>query len=252
MRGESLQRWQSVATLPDLASDDIHLWQFSLRSPQHHINPLRALLSREEIARADRLLRPADRLRFTVGRARVRQLLGGYLATDPGRLELTTLPQGKPVLAVPALSFNLSHSADLALLAIARSVPLGVDLELVRPDLDWGPLSRRYFSRGEQLALQQLAPEQQLEAFVTIWSRKEAFLKATGSGFHQPFDMIEVSAPPAPAALLSDGGNSAAAGDWHLADIPIGPNYRAALAYPSPRRKVVLLELGPEGNPPWG
>lgn len=248
MSSASAQHWQRVATLPNLGTDDIHLWQFSLQTPEPRIDSLRSFLSPEEIARAERLLRPTDSLRFIVGRARLRQRLSSYLGIAPACLKLIILPQGKPVLAEPALSFNLSHSGDLALLAIARSGALGVDLEQVRPELDWRPLASRYFSSREQQALQELAPAQQTEAFFTIWTRKEAWLKAIGSGFHLPFDTFDVSAPPAPAALLRHQGNPSAPRDWQLDNIPIGPNYCATLAYPAPQRKVLLLDLGPANN----
>lgn len=250
MSSESAQHWQRVATPPNLGPDDIHLWQYSLQAPENQITTLRSFLSREEIARADRLLRPGDRLRFIVGRARLRQLLSDYLDIKPNLLALRTLPQGKPVLAEAELSFNLSHSGELALLAVARTLALGVDLERVRPELDWKPLANRYFSKGEQQALQALQPEQQTEAFFSIWTRKEAWLKAVGSGFQLPFDRIEVSAPPEPAALLSCRQYPAAPDDWQLDDLPIADNYRATLAYPAPQRKLLLLDRAPGSNQP--
>lgn len=248
MKGASAQHWQSLAAPPDLGAEEIHLWQYSLQPPETSIDLFKSLLSPEEIARAERLLRPADRKLFIVGRGRLRQLLGSYLGCEPARLELTTLPQGKPVLVEPRLQFNLSHSGELALLAVARSTALGVDLEQMRPEFDWQPLASRYFSREEQLALQQLPPRQQTAGFFSVWTRKEAWLKARGSGFHLPFDTFDVSAPPAPAALLRHQGNPAAPGAWHLEDIPIGASYCATLAYPPPKRGVLLLNLSPGSN----
>lgn len=249
MTAVAVRPWQSVTAFPDLGSDDIHLWQFSLQTSENQSKQLRSLLSQEEIARAARLIRPVDGLRFMFGRARLRQLLAGYLGCDPASLKLTTLPQGKPVLVDSTLSFNLSHSGELALLAIARTLPLGVDLEQFRPELDWKPLAGRYFSPGEQRALQTLPPALQTRAFITIWTRKEAWLKATGSGFQLCFDSIEVSAPPAAAALLSCQENPAAPSQWHLEDIPMAGNYCATLSYPAPRRQVLLLQqdFGPTG-----
>lgn len=245
MSAESAQHWQRAATVPDLGPDEIHLWQFSLQTSQATIDRQRLLLSPAEMSRAKRLLRPDDGRRFLVGRATLRQLLGCYLDIEPDRLELSSLPQGKPVLTTPGLSFNLSHSADLALLAIARSFPVGVDLEQLRPELDWSPLARRYFSPGEQQALRDLPPEHRTEAFFAIWTRKEAWLKAIGSGFHLPLDTFEVSAPPAPAALLRRQGNPSAPGQWHLETLPLNADYCATLAYPAPQRKLLLLTYTP-------
>lgn len=248
MSAESARLWQSAATVPFLGPEEIHLWQFSLQTSEARIDHLRTLLSPAEIARAERLIRPADGMRFLIGRATLRQLLGSYLAIEPARLELSTLPQGKPVLTQPRLSFNLSHSGDLALLAIARSAALGVDLEQVRPELDWNPLARRYFSNHEQQALRNLAPAQQTVAFFTIWTRKEAWLKAIGSGFDLPLDTFDVSAPPAPPALLRHQGHPAAPSAWQLDAIPMAANYCATLAYPAPQRTVLLLDLNSSCN----
>lgn len=241
-------QWQSAATVPSLAPEAIHLWQFSLQVAESHSGSLRSLLSPEEISRAERLLRPADGLRFIVGRARLRQLLGSYLAVEPHRLDFSYLPHGKPVLTHHSLSFNLSHSGDRALLAIAPSVPLGVDLEMVRPELDWRPLASRYFSSKEQQALQEIAPQEQTAAFVTIWTRKEAWLKAVGSGFQLPFDSFDVSAPPAAPALLRHQGDPDAPTNWQLEEIPVAADCRATLAYPAPERKVSLFDFCPSDS----
>lgn len=238
-------QWQGATTVPSLGPEAIHLWQFSLQVAESCIDGLRSLLNPVEISRTERLIRPADRLHFIAGRARLRQLLGSYLAIEPHRLEFSYLPHGKPVLTHHSLSFNLSHSDDRALLAIARSVPLGVDLEMVRPALDWGPLASRYFSRKEQQALQKIAPQEQTAAFFTIWTRKEAWLKAVGSGFHLPFDSFDVSGPPAVPALLRHQGDPDAPRNWQMEEIPVAADCRATLAYRAPEREVSLFEFCP-------
>jgi 4'-phosphopantetheinyl transferase len=235
--------WLPAPAAPTLGPEEIHLWRYSLAATAEELANLRALLAADEIARADRLLRPSDGQRFTAGRGRLRQILSRYLSIPPGAIPLTTGAQAKPAVAGSPLSFNLAHSGESALLAVARSCELGVDLETIDPALDWIPLARRYFADSERQALLALPPSQQPSAFFATWTRKEAILKALGSGFQLPCDSFAVSVPPAPAALLRHRGDVEAPQRWRLQDLPLGPGYRAALAYPAPSKFLVLWDL---------
>lgn len=248
MSPDPVLAWLPAPISPVLGPVEIHLWRFSLTVLDREYANLRSLLSADEVTRADRLLRPADGHRFAVGRGRLRQILSRYLTLAPADIALTTLSHGKPVLATPLLSFNLAHSGDLALLAIARSGDLGIDLEKLQRDFVWAPLAERYFSAGERQSLLAIDPEQQPSAFFTLWTRKEAYLKALGSGFHRPLDSFEVSAPPAPAALLFQQGDPAAPTRWQLQDLSIGTGYQATLAYPAPRRRLLPWDLLPNSR----
>ena len=105
-----------------------------------------SMLDRAEQERAARFRCPADRVRFLVGRAALRQVLGTWLDCDPAALRFRYGPHGKPVLDGSEQTtphFNLAHSGNLILLAFHPSRPVGVDVERLRPGLDWRPIARR-------------------------------------------------------------------------------------------------------------
>ena len=144
-----------------------------------------SMLDRAEQDRAARFRRPEDRARFLVGRAALRQVLGTWLDRDPAALRFRYGPHGKPALdsvVDAAPHFNLAHSGDLILLAFHPSRPVGVDVELLRPGLDWQPIARRILPTEAVSRLESLPPEQGDAAFLEAWCRLEARLKASGEG----------------------------------------------------------------------
>jgi 4'-phosphopantetheinyl transferase len=164
-----------------LNSTRIDLWQFSLQSPYSPAD--KAILSSDEMARAQRFYFSHHQRRFTKARCMLRRILGAYLTTPPKILEFAYNAQGKPSLITNpcALEFNLSHSGELGLLAIGQTYPMGVDLEFFssRPYLG---ISRELFSHNEQQALLALPQALQPMGFFNIWAQKEAIMKAMGIG----------------------------------------------------------------------
>jgi 4'-phosphopantetheinyl transferase len=166
--------------------DEVHVWSIHVSSAASSPGALERLLSPDEQARAARFLREADRHRFVAAHGGLRQLLGQYLSLPPAALGFTLGEFGKPALADAAagraLSFNLSHAGDWILIALAAGQAVGVDVECIRPDLDFMPIARTQFSPEEVTALTAEAPGAQLDAFFRCWTRKEAYLKARGQG----------------------------------------------------------------------
>jgi 4'-phosphopantetheinyl transferase len=144
--------------------------------------------------------------------------------------------QGKPELVWPAenISFSLSHTGGLMLLAITGNGRVGVDAEIVRPGIEVADLSRRFFAPVEADEILRLRPEEQLAAFFACWTRKEAFVKALGVGLLLPLDSFRVTVR---AELLFDWSNS---GPWTLLDVG-EPGIAAALAVEE--RSPVLRRL---------
>ena len=213
---------------------EVHIRLFSLAIGDAERPGLEQLLTTEERQRADRLLDRQVRNRFITGRGRLREILAGYLEQEPAGLLLTTNPYGKPQLEDRhdhGLRFNLSHSGDLCILALARNCELGVDLEQVRDDLPFEVIARQFFSRHEQTELFSLPPALQPAAFYRCWTRKEACLKACGSGFSSPSDICDVSMlPDQPPTLLALRSNSEQLCEWSLADLAVPEGFCAALA----------------------
>jgi 4'-phosphopantetheinyl transferase len=122
----------------------------------------------------------------------------------------------------------MSHSHNLALLAITEAKQLGVDVEHIRADFATEDIARRYFSRVEVDCFNALANEEQPAAFFRCWTRKEAFIKATGKGLSQALDSFDVTlAPTTPAALLRVADDDASR--WSMSDIDVGADYAASL-----------------------
>ena len=216
------------------SSDEIHVWWVSLQLPAADLHTLAQTLAPDEHARVSRLYFARDRRRFIAGRGLLRTILSRYLGAAPGQLQLCYGPRGKPALATPGgsrLRFNLSHSHDLALLAVTRYREIGVDLEYVRPSAAGDQIAARYFSLKEQEQLQGLPAHEKLMGFWNCWTRKEAFIKACGDGLFRSLDQFDVSlAPGAPAQLLFVRGDPSATDRWSLHALPAPRGYVAAIA----------------------
>jgi 4'-phosphopantetheinyl transferase len=164
-----------------LSPTEVHVWKANLDVSNDRIQPLAALLSEDERARADRFYKQTDRDAFIAARGILRTLLGQYLDRSPAQLQLQYQDRGKPFLQDSPLEFNVTHSHGLALYAIAQSRRVGIDLEYVR-DIEVQALAQRFFSDREFQQLQALPPDRQTATFFKYWTAKEAYLKATGEG----------------------------------------------------------------------
>ena len=217
-----------------LDADAVHLWHFSLDIAPGPRAALAALLSPDERERAARFHFDRDRERYVAGRGCLRLLLGKYLNMAERDIRFRYEAQGKPCLAAPAdasrVCFNLSHSADQALLAVSRGRRVGVDIEAVRPDVDCEALAQTYFSSAEQEALFVLPQTGRAAAFFRLWTRKESYLKAHGAGLNLPLDSFDVSlVPDAPNLLLATRPDASDAHCWRMIALSAPPGFAAAL-----------------------
>jgi 4'-phosphopantetheinyl transferase len=231
--------WILTPPLPELPADAAHVWRAALDVDPA---PFERVLSPEEREHAARFRFERGRERYTVARGVLRALLGAYLACAPQDLRFVYGARGKPALEPGVLEFNVAHSHDLALIAVARGRRVGVDVEAVRELSDAAQIARRFFSAAECAALSAVPAEQQLQAFFACWTRKEAFLKARGEGIAFGLDQFDVTlAPGEPARLLAvrdlrvpEGGTPGEAARWSLAALEPGPGFAGALAVEGP------------------
>ena len=186
-----------------LNSARIDLWQFSLTTPYSAADV--ATLAHDEIVRAERFYFARHKRRFTRARIMLRRILAHYLAQPPASLVFDYNKQGKPSVQAPplALEFNLSHSGELALLAVGLTYPLGVDVEFfsARPFLG---ISREIFSSSEHQALLALPVGLQPLGFFSVWSQKEALMKAMGLGLSYPTQHLHFPLTPTSAFTFTD------------------------------------------------
>src|SRR5258706_9207194 len=165
-----------------ILENEVHVWTVNLRSHTIDLEPLYALLSDDERARARRFCFVEHANRYTVARASLRRILGRYTGVAPGLLQFNYSANGKPFLTNGLIRFNLSHSSDLAAVAVAHDREIGIDVEQIRNDDDLLDVAEHYFAPAERASLRLLSAEERPFGFFRCWTRKEAYLKARGEG----------------------------------------------------------------------
>ena len=207
------------------------------------------LLPRTDLDRAERFAQQVDRDRHLLAWSVARLILAALLERSPRSLEFADNGYGKKHIDLPdcRLRFNISHSGDYVLVALADRLEVGVDVESMRPLPDLMAVAARFFSPAERAILQALPADRREDAFFAVWTRKEAFIKAVGMGLSLPLDAFDVSVDPdAAGRLLSVRHPGQHADFWSLSDIATVPEYRAALALGGPgaqsHRAVDLTE----------
>jgi 4'-phosphopantetheinyl transferase len=224
--------WPLPAVLPPpLAADEVHVWCAGPESCAS-ADRFRCVLTADEHERVQRFVSPAARQQFVLARGLLRTLLGHYLDRPPQEIAFTHGPAGKPMLAEgPRLHFNISHSHGFVLAAFSGVGEVGVDVEKVRLFSDEMELAHRFFAPAEAAALAALEGEQRRHAFFHVWTRKEAFLKATGQGIAFGLERFEVSVPPDdPARICRIDGSPEPAQQWSLRTLTPAAEYVGTLA----------------------
>lgn len=230
--------WSSRPGMPRASADEIHVWRVRLERPHTAAACREDDLSPEERVRAAALRFLTDRARFVATRTALRRILGAYSDTEPARLHFAYGPHGKPELRDhPDLSFNVSHSGELALVAVTRRRPVGIDVERVREDVSIDELATLVFTDRERRALGRSPGSdgasrsaRELADFFVLWTCKEAVMKAIGAGVWLPPQSVEVSLASQPPVPTRVGGDAEAARRWSLKRIDVGPGYAAAVA----------------------
>ena len=222
--------WSIASPDFELSFRYVDLWRLHLALPATDEELLQRVLSEDELTRANRFKFEGDRRRFMVARGQLRNILGRYLGTDPQKLAFSYGPRGKPHLAAP-VGFNVSHSEELALVAVACQRIVGVDLEAIRVIRDFEKIAERFFSSRENAELAGMQDIERQEAFFRCWTLKEAYVKATGDGLTRPTESFDVAfSRDGPVQLLSVQGSTEEAYRWELLGFQPAPGYIGALA----------------------
>lgn len=212
---------------------DVHVWQARVSLFAEREDDLRATLDDAELQRAAGFRFARDRTQYVVAHGLVRTLLGTYLDVAAQRLRFAVGPHGKPSLCEPAtqpaLEHNLSHSGDIVLIAVARGRAVGVDVERWAGDILCDELAEYCFSSAERAELAATTRRDKAAAFFAGWSRKEAYIKATGVGVADGLDYFDVSLAAGNPALLADRRPAASADSWRLNDVAVSAGYSGAV-----------------------
>jgi 4'-phosphopantetheinyl transferase len=222
---------------------DLHVWFVDLNPAAPLAEEKERLLSAEELSRAARFVFPRDRRRYVGAHVALREILGSYLEKSGVEVRLIAGPHGKPSLDAPGdswLQFNLAHSHEGALIACARGLEVGIDLEWIRENVDADLIVASSFSADERAEWAVLSAAERHTAFFAGWVRKEAYVKALGVGLSHPASSYTVRlASAGPPALLGDVLQPGAETLWCLYGIDVPAGYIAAAATPG-RLRVVM------------
>ncbi len=233
--GQPAQSWLPSSGENQLSSEDVHVWCVAVEPLIGRVHQLIKLLSQAERQRASAFVHRVDRERFVVAHGALRKLAGCYLGVAPEAVQFSETAYEKPclegALAESGLQFNLSHSQGYVLIAFARQRQVGVDLEWVRPLPDLEQIAIRTFSPAEGAAWMDLPSAERLAGFYRCWTRKEAFIKALGSGLSYPLKRFSVSlSSEAANCLLQVDEPPAEALRWVVLGLETVAGYAAALA----------------------
>jgi 4'-phosphopantetheinyl transferase len=236
-----------------ISAHTVHVWRADLGLEAAHLRRLAQNLSADEKERSSRFRFARDRDRFVGARGLLREILAPYLNASPRRLSFGYSAHGKPFLAGEEhspLRFNVSHSFDAMLLAIAHMREVGVDVEGVRnisPAMD--EIGDTVLSEPEKQALARFDGEDKRTNFLRFWTLKEAYIKADGRGVSLPLERIDVSAPEGRVAVLNEAtGEWRTCPRWKLRTLTPVPGYVAALAAEGQDWRLALWQWSGESS----
>jgi 4'-phosphopantetheinyl transferase len=215
-----------------LRDNDLHVWCMTLVVPDDTYANLQTVLSPVERERAARFHAEGVRRRFVVAHAGLRSILSWYVGVEPAELVFNRGVYGKPTLPAGCgdgtVCFNLSHSADVAVCAVARGHEVGIDVEQIRENVSTERIAAQFFSAQEQALLTERGNT--TVAFSRIWVRKEACLKATGEGIGGGLRNFSVTlADGAEVVVPSEVGDRT----WVVRALSVPSGYEAAVAAPA-------------------
>ena len=224
----TLTRWLAPSSQTSLNVKEVIVWRVLVDQAQ--AATYWPLLSQDEQARAQRFHFAKDRKVFVVARGVLRLLISRYLPANPASITFSKTEFGKPFLPDSSLHFNLSHSGNIVLLAFARDIELGVDVEQYKPLPDLADIAQNFFSAQEQTALFSLPISEQQAAFFRLWSRKEAFIKERGEGLSHPLDSFDVSLSAENPQLLATRKSAIDVVDYTIQALNVEDGYESAVA----------------------
>jgi 4'-phosphopantetheinyl transferase len=227
--------WFDAPESLSLPADAVHVWRVGIKALAQHLPHLERLLSAEERMHVARYRREEDRACRIVARGALRSLLSKYLGRSAEELTFIHGPHGKPMLdpasSETTIEFNLSHSGDVVLLAFSGRGAVGIDVEVVRADIDLHGLAARVLGPEEIAIIERADETLRAQLFFQAWTRKEAVLKALGTGFSvEPRELVVLTEP-----VSSDGpticrGPAGTLRPLGIVDIVAGQGFAAAVA----------------------
>lgn len=230
--------------------DSVEIWRIRTDAPAHHLAGLASLLDKQEQQRAASIRDPRARARFVVAHGVTRLIVADRLGTDPEAIRWRHGEHGKPELDHPAsdLCINLSHSAELALVAVSVQRPVGVDVQEIGRPGDPTQLAARYFPEAEARWVAAAGRRvQRLDRFAKLWVRKEACVKAAGGRLAQGLLLPVASAGG--TVLVQDPASETFR--LLVSDVAAPKGFRAAVAVVGHRPYRIIARQWTPGRGPF-
>ena len=217
--------WQIAPKQKKISQDAIDVYKLSFTELLSSYTDLLSLLNIEEVNRANQFSFERDRQHFILGRGYLRFLLGQYLHMPGSDIAFVYQTHAKPMVSALQnsldLQFNISHTHDFLVIVLSLQHEVGVDIELMRSNIDVLNMAQHSFSAEEYQAIAALPAQQQQELFFQLWTRKEAVLKCLGSGLYHPLEKVVV---------LQPGYVTVENEDCYVQSFFLAEDYQAALA----------------------
>lgn len=224
-------KWAQPVSDLKLETHHVDIWRIALDLELDSVKRFESTLSADEVERAAKFQFPKDRDRYVIAHGFLRDVLSRYLKDESSHFKFSVNSFGRPSLKGHDLEFNLTHSADFALVAVTTNHKIGVDVERIRSGISAHVIARQYFSKAEVAELEMVPLELRERAFFVGWTRKEAYIKAQGMGLSLGLDSFDVSiTPDQPAILRATRPNPEEAIRWTLLSFPVDSRYEAAVA----------------------
>lgn len=240
----SIKRWERSPSRPILKFGQAHVWRVDLSEMLPQVGSLLPLLTQEERQRGERLVSTRLRQRFFISHAILRLILSTYLEESPEEIQFKKATHGKPSLDGYPLQFNMTHSEDVALYVITSNTEVGIDVEYLKRMHDMDALVKRFFSKRENKEYQSFIGVERRLAFYRAWTRKEAYLKATGQGLSYPLDHFDVSlAADGMRCLLRINDSDEEASAWTVFSFEPFQDYLASIALKAPLDELTTYEF---------
>jgi 4'-phosphopantetheinyl transferase len=240
----SIKRWERSPLRPILKFGQAHVWRVDLSEMVPQLESLLPVLTEEERQRGERLVSVSLRQRFFISHAILRLILSAYLEESPREIQFKKAAHGKPSLDGCSLQFNMTHSKDVALYVMTSNTEVGIDVEYLKRMYDMDALVKRFFSQRENEEYRTFIEAERHLAFYRAWTRKEAYLKATGQGLSYPLNHFDVSfAEDGMRCLLRVNDCDEEASAWTVFSFEPFQDYLASIALKAPLDELITYDF---------
>jgi 4'-phosphopantetheinyl transferase len=226
-----------------MKSEIIEIWHGQVTSEDAHYQAYWRVLDAAEQAHAEKLKNALLHKRYVEVYGRLRNVLAKILNQSPEKIRIKKAEHGKPYLVdYPELAFNLSHSADRLIIALGWNCQLGIDIEFCKQRINLSGLVDKCFAEEEAAYWNKLPEDQKKSEFYRFWTRKEAFVKATGRGIGLGLNNCVIN-PEKPTGFLTVPADFEPSSEWRVLDIDLGQGIFCAVVADKEIAVVSLMDL---------